>query len=123
MVDVEKRRYARQDREAVIQLLIWPDDHRERGKDDTFIPVRMANLSEDGVYIEMERALPAGSAVSLKMSAPDDTLAGDAYYMNHGRVKWCRPLQGSKGRYGIGVKIVEQVVQADVRSPHFHRLA
>ena len=123
MVDVEKRRYARQHREAVIQLLIWTDDRQAHGRDDTFIPVRMANLSEDGVYFEMERALPAGSAVSLKMSAPDDASAKDAYYMNHGRVRWCRALQGSKGRFGIGVKIVEQVVQADVRSPHFHRLA
>ena len=123
MVDVEKRRYARQHREAVIQLLIWPDDHRESGKDETFIPVHMANVSEDGVYFELERALPAGSAVSLKMSAPGDASAGDAYYMNHGRVRWCRALKGSEGRFGIGVKIVEQVVQADVRSPHFHRLA
>ena len=123
MATINRRHFPRQNEDATIQVLIAPDytAHPQEPRDS--IPVKMYNQSEDGLYIEIDRALQPGSNVRIKMVAPEGDHPEDAYYMHDGRVMWCRRVDEETSRFGVGVKILRKVVRAEVLTSRFVRPA
>ena len=119
MAESNRRHFSRQNEEATIQVLITPDDPEDRKDSCDSIPVKMCNQSEDGLYIEIDRALQPGSNVSIKIVAPEGDNPEDAYYMNNGRVIWCKKVDGETSRFGVGLKILRKVVRAEVLTSRF----
>ncbi|MCJ7538342.1 MAG: PilZ domain-containing protein [Desulfobacterales bacterium] len=114
MAESNRRHFPRQNEEATIQALITPDDSNGRKESCDSIPAKMCNQSEDGLYIEIDRALQPGSSVSIKMFAPEEDHPEDAYYMHNTRVIWCEKVDDETSRFGIGVKILRSIVRAEV---------
>ena len=114
MVDTNLRLCPRQNADATIQVLLTPDYFADPKDRRDFIPVKMYNQSEDGLYIEIDRALQPGSNVSIKMVAPERDHTEDAYFMHDGRVIWCKKVDDKTSRFGVGIKILCKVVQAEV---------
>ena len=79
----------------------------------------MCNQSAEGVCIEMDRGLDCGSTVSLKMVSPEEDHPEDAHYICDGRVIWCQKANGESSRFGVGIKIIRRVVQAEVLTSRF----
>ena len=71
MAESNRRHFPRQNKEATVQVLITPD--YSKGRKDNFdsIPAKMCNQSENGLYVEIDRALEPGSSVIIKMVAPE----------------------------------------------------
>jgi len=118
-MDTNRRHFPRQNEEAIIQVLMTPDSFADPEDRCDFIPVKMVNQSEDGLYIEMDRALQPGSNVSIKMVAPEKDHPEDAYFMHDGRVIWCKKVDEKTSRFGIGVKILSKVVRAEILTSRF----
>lgn len=114
MAESNRRHFPRQKEEATVQVLITTN--YSNGRTDSFdsIPAKMCNQSEDGLYIEIDRALLPGSSVSIKIVAPEEEHPEDAYFMHNTRVIWCEKIDNETSRFGIGVKIFRSIVQAEV---------
>ena len=123
MANTNRRHFPRQNEEATIQVLITPDYFADPKDKRDFIPVKMYNQSEDGLYIEIDRALQPGSNVSIKMVAPERDHPEDAYFMHDGRVIWCKKVDDKTSRFGVGVKILTKVVRAEVLTSRLDRPA
>ena len=123
MAKTNRRHFPRQDEKATIQLLIAMDRSADAKDRSDFIPVIMYNQSEDGLYIEIDRALQPGSNISLKMVAPKSDHPEDAYFMHDGRVIWCKKVDDETSRFGVGVKVLRKVVQAEVLTSRLDRPA
>jgi len=121
MAESNRRHFPRQNEEATIQVLIVPDYFADPKDRRDFIPVKMYNQSEDGLYIEIDRALQPGSNVSLKMVAAKVDHPENVYYMHDGRVIWCKKVDDETSRFGVGVKVLRKVVQAKVLTSRFGR--
>jgi len=121
MAKTNRRHFPRQDEKAIIQLLITPDHSADSNDRHDFIPVKMYNQSEGGLYIEIDRALQPGSNVSLKMVAAKVDHPENVYYMHDGRVIWCKKVDDETSRFGVGVKVLRKVVQAKVLTSRFGR--
>ena len=119
MTETNRRGFPRQDEEATIQVLISGDYSKDRKGGCDLIPVKMCNQSTEGLCIEMDRALDCGSNVSLKMVAPEEDHPEDAHYICDGRVMWCQKVNGETSRFGVGIKIIRRVVQAEVLTSRF----
>ena len=65
MANTNRRHSPRQNEEATIQILMTPDYFTDPKDRRDFIPVKMHNQSEDGLYIEIDRALKPGLNVSM----------------------------------------------------------
>lgn len=114
-MDRTNRRYfPRQNEHATIQVLMTPNVAADAKDKRDFVPVKMYNQSEDGLYIEIDRALKPGSNVGIKMVAPEKDRPEDAYFMHDARVIWCKKIDDKTSRFGVGVKILCKVVQAEV---------
>ena len=123
MAETNRRHFPRQNEDATIQVLI-PSGHSEDPEDrHKLIPVKLYNQSEDGLYIEINRALKPGANVSFKMVAPEGDQPGDVYYMNDGRVIWCKKVDDETSRFGVGVQIIRKVVQAEIMTSRFGKPA
>ncbi len=119
MAETNRRHFSRQKEEATIQVLLAAHDAKG-GKDSLdVIPVKMGNQSREGLYFETDRVLEPGSNVSLKMVSPEGGYPEKAYYMRDGQVIWCKALGDKISRFGVGVKILRKVVQADVLTSRF----
>jgi hypothetical protein len=114
MAESNRRHFPRQNEEATIQVLITTNYSNGRTDSCDSIPAKMCNQSEDGLYIEIDRALQPGSSVSIKMVAPEEDHPENAYFMHNTRVIWCEKLDNETSRFGIGVKIFRSIVQAEV---------
>lgn len=119
MSELHRRHSSRHLQDVTIQIILTPEypnghDHR----DDTFV-ARMRNQSEDGLYIEMERALQPGWNISIKMTAPNEGHPGGIYQMYAGRVIWCKSVADKAACFGIGIKTLRKAVQAEVMSSRF----
>ena len=114
MAKTNRRHFSRQNKEATIQVLLNPDYFADSKDRRDSIPVKIYNQSEDGLYIEIDRALQPGSSVSIKMVAPEEDHPEDAYYMHNTRVIWCEKFDDETSRFGIGVKILRSTVRAEV---------
>jgi len=119
MATTNRRHFPRQDKEATIQVLMTPDYFADATDRRDFIPVKMYNQSKDGLYIETDRALQAGSNVSIRMSAPLEQHPEDPYFVCDGLVIWSKKVDSKISRFGVGAKILRKVVQADVLNSRF----
>ncbi len=115
-----KRASARENREAVIQIHTSWDQTGFPVEKLYFKPARLMNQSSQGMGLEIDRTVPPGSMISIKMAAPD-TQNRTAYRLHRGRVCWCHKLPAKKTtRYGMGVQIHETVIQAVLDHPRLN---
>ena len=121
MIQTNRRHFLRQDEEANIQVLIIQDHFADLKDRSDFIPAKMYNQCEDGLYVEIDRALQPGSDVRFKMVELEKNRAEDAYFIYNGRVIWCRKVDDKKSRFGVGVKILNKLVQAEVLTSRLDR--
>ena len=119
MTETNRRGFPRQDEKATIQVLISGPYSKDRKDGGDFIPVKMCNQSTEGLCIETDRALDCGSNVSLKMVSPEEDHPEDAHHICDGRVVWCQKKGVDTSRFGIGIKILRKVVQAEVLTSRF----
>ena len=119
MVETNRRHSPRQNEDATIQVLLALDDSRGGQDHCGLIPVKMGNQSQEGLYIETDRALEPGSNVSIKMVSPEGDHPENAYYMRDGQVVWCKIFDDRTPRFGVGVKFLRKVVRADVLTSRF----
>jgi hypothetical protein len=113
MAESNRRHVPRQNEKATIQVLITTNHSNGRKDSCDSIPAKICNQSEDGLYIEIDRALQPGSSVSIKMVPPEEDHPEDAYYMHNTRVIWCEKIDNETSRFGIGVKIFRSIVRAE----------
>jgi hypothetical protein len=119
MADTNRRRFPRQNEDAVIQVLLTADKAEGSRQNVNLIPVNMRNQSRDGLYIETNCAFEPGSNISIKMISLEGDHSEKAYHMRDGQVIWCKQFDDSISRFGIGVKILRKVVQAEVLTSRF----
>ena len=119
MVATNRRHSPRQNEDATIEIFMATDDSRGGPGHCDLIPVKMGNQSREGLYFETDRVLEPGSNVSIKMVSPEEGHPEKAYYMRDGQVIWCKALGDKISRFGVGVKILRKVVQADVLTSRF----
>ena len=106
-------------KETTIQVVLASDDpkgHRDR---NDLIPVKMSNQSDEGLYIEIDRALMPGSNVRINMVSPEGYHPEEAHYMRDGRVIRCEKIDDATSRFGVGIKILRKVIRARVLSSRF----
>ena len=113
----QKRSYPRNPHESPIRILIERDYATMK---ENYGPThaRMLNCDKGGLYFETDHALQSGQRVAIKVedSVSDADQSDGAYTVHYAKVRWCRELDRTEGaRYGIGVKITETVVQAEIR--------
>ena len=118
-----RRRFPRQNEETEIQVLITPDHSPSPEDQRNLVPGKMYNQCQDGIYIEIDRALKPGSNVSIKMIEPEKDSLEDAYFMYDGQVQWCKKINDKPSSFGIGVKIRSKVVRAEVLKSRLGGLA
>jgi len=119
MTDSNRRHFPRQNTEAAVQVYLTAENLKGRKASGDLIPVTICNQCENGVYIEIDRALIPGSNISIKMVAPEKSRSEDAYFMRDGQVVWCKKVDDETSRFGVGIKILRKVVQADVLTSRF----
>lgn len=121
MTNSDRRHFPRRNEEATIKVLMTPDYFADPIDRHDFVPVKMYNQSEDGLYIEVDRVLQPGSNVTIKMVAPERDHPEDAYFIHDGRVIWCKKVDEKTSCFGVGVKILTKVVRAEVLTSHLDR--
>jgi hypothetical protein len=114
-----RRLSPRQGAQETIEVLLIPRGAEIDRKNIDLIPGKICNQSRDGLYMETDRTLEPGSNVSIKMVSPEADHPANAYYMRDGQVIWCKKIDDRISRFGVGVKILRKVVQADVLTSHF----
>ena len=119
MVATNRRLAPRQDAPATIQILLISGGAEGERKNADLIPGKICNQSRDGLYLETDRILEPGSNVSIKMVSPEADHPENAYYMRDGQVIWCKKCDDRMVRFGVGVKILRKLVQADVLTSRF----
>jgi hypothetical protein len=120
MANTNRRHFLRQDKVVTIQVVLTQVDSTSPEDSDS-IPVKMYNQSENGLYIEIDRALQPGANVSFKMVEPERDRAEDAYIIYDGCVIWCKKVDDKSSRFGVGVKILNKLVQAEILSSRLDR--
>jgi hypothetical protein len=119
MTEFNRRQYPRQNAEDIIQIILASDDPKgHRGSPD-LIPAKMCNQSDEGFYIQIDRALIPGSNVRIKMVPPNGYHPEEAHYMRDGRVMRCERAADATFRFGVGIKILRKVIQARVLTSRF----
>jgi len=118
MAKSNRRHSPRQNEHASVQVLLTLGSSQDRKDKYEAIPATMCNTCDQGLYVEMDRALQPGSTVEIKMKSPDDR-SKHAYYLNNGRVMWCKKVKEEPLCFGIGVKVLRQVVRAGVLTSSF----
>ena len=116
----DRRHSPRQKKEATIQVLLSSDDLKDRMDSNDIIPAKMCNQSDEGFYIEIDRALMPGLNVRIKMASPQGYHPEKAHYMRDGRVIWCEKVEDTTPRFGVGIKILRKVIQARVLTSRFN---
>ena len=119
MVVTDRRRSPRQTEQAVVQVLQTSGSAGGNRGNLGLLAAKMSNFSRDGIYIETDRAFEPGSNISIKMISSRGDPSEKAYHMRDGQVIWCKQFDGSTSRFGIGIKILRKVVQADVLTSRF----
>ena len=105
-----------------------PGKHRSQGlslnsfTDDELYDIHLATLEvleKTGLYIETDCPFEPGSNISIKMISPLGDPNEKAYHMRDGQVIWCKQVGDSTSRFGIGIKILRKVVEAEVLTSRF----
>ena len=119
MKEFNRRHFLRQTMDETVQVYISTGYNRHRKDKFAFIPARLVNKSEDGLFIELNSSLQPGSNISLKMVAPERDLPENPYHMKEGLVIWCKKADDETACFGAGVKILRKVVRADILNSRF----
>ena len=121
MVESNRRLFPRKNTVVSIQVLVVPENPRNREKNIEIIPAKMANQSQEGLYLETDRALQPGSNVALRINGSEVIPPSDnAYRIHDGRIIWCHKIDDDPPRFGIGIKILRRAVQADIITSRFN---
>ena len=115
----DRRHSPRQKKDNTIQVLLASDDSKGRRERNDYIPVKMCNQSDEGLYIEIGRAFTPGSNVRINMVSPQGYHPEEAHYMRDGRVMRCEKVHDGTARFGVGIKILRKVIQARVLTSRF----
>lgn len=119
MAESNQRHYPRHSEETAIQVYLAPDYFQGRYDRCELMPAKICNQSEEGLNIEIDRALQPGSNVNIKIVESEGVRPGNAYYGRDGLVVWCKKVDGETPRFGVGIKILRKVVQSDVLTSRF----
>ena len=119
MVETNRRHSPRQNEDTTIQVIYSPEDQRGDRDRLELMPAQICNRSQEGLYVETDQILESGSNIIIKMVAPDCDLPENICYVMDGRVVWHKKIQAGTPRFGVGVKILRRVVQADILTSHF----
>ena len=119
----DRRLAARQTKDLPIWVILSIDDAQSGRVKNHMIPGKICNQSEDGLGIEIDRCLPPGSNVRIKIASKPQSALAELYYIRDGLVRWCERLAAPSGRFGAGIKILRKVVQAPVLTSRFARPA
>ena len=114
-----RRNSPRQRKEDTIQVVLASDDSRSPRDSNDLIPAKICNQSDEGLYIEIDRALMPGSNVRINMVSPEGFHPGEAHSMRDGRVIRCEKIDGATSGFGVGIKILRKVIQARVLTSRF----
>ena len=115
----DRRHSPRKRKEAAINVLLIPNNLKDRKDSFDLIPAIVVNQSDNGLYIEIDRALRPGSSVRIKMVSPEGCHPEEAYYVRDGQVIWCEKVDVTTSRFGVGVKILQKVIQTHVLTSRF----
>ena len=119
-MDKYNRRHSlRQRTETTIQVVLASGDPKGHRDSSDLIPAKMCNQSDEGLYIEIDRALMPVSNVRIKMASPQGYHPEEAHYMRDGRVIRCEKIDDTTPRFGVGIKILRKVIQARVLTSRF----
>ncbi len=118
MTESNRRYFPRQNENVSVQVLLTPDYSRDRKEPYDSIPAKMCNRCDEGLYIEIDRALKPGSNIDIKM-VPTADCSENVYYVKNGRVIWCKKVKDEIPCFGIGVKLLREVVRAGVLTSRF----
>jgi len=119
MAESNRRHFPRQNAEDTIQVLLIPDHFEGHNDSCELIPAQMVNQSDNGLCIEIDRALMPGSNVRIKMVSPEGCHPEEAHYMRDGLVIRCKKVDDATSRFGVGIKILRKVVRAQILSNRF----
>ena len=119
MAEFNRRQFPRQKAEDTIQVLLASDDPKGHRDSADLIPAKMCNQSDEGFYIEIDRALMPGSNVRIKMVTPEGYHPEEAYCLCDGRVIRCEKVDDATSRFGIGIKILRKVIQTRILTSRF----
>ena len=119
MAETNRRQSPRQTTEATVQVFLTANILKDSTDSGDLISVSLYNQSESGFYFEIDRALQPGSNISIKMIAPEEQRSEDPYFIRDGQVVWCKKVDDENLRFGVGMKILRKVVQADVLTSRF----
>lgn len=119
-MDASNRRHSvRQRKEAVIQILLGSVETKDPPDSSDLILAKICSQSDEGLYIEINRALTPGSNIRIKMVSPGNYHPEEAHHMRDGRVIWCEKIDDTTSRFGAGIKILRKVIQARVLTSRF----
>jgi hypothetical protein len=115
----DRRHSPRQRKEAAIKVLLIPDDLKSSKDSWDLSLAKMINQSDNGLYIEIDRDLQPGSNIRIKMVAPEGYYPEEAYYMRDGQVIWCEKVDDKTSRFGVGIKILQKIIQTHILTSRF----
>ena len=118
-METNRRHHPRQKMDTSIQVLFAPCDLRDEQDHYGGISAKIGNQSLDGFYIETDRDLATGSTIRIKMVSPENNHPTNVCYVHDCQVVWHRKFHGRIPRFGIGVRILRQNVQANVLTSRF----
>jgi hypothetical protein len=119
MAEFNRRHFPRQNAEDTIQVLLIPDDFEGFKDSRDLIPAKMVNQSDNGLYIEIDRALMPGSNVRINMVSAEGYHPEEAHYMRDGRVIRCEKVDDATPRFGVGINVLRKVLRAKIMSNRF----
>jgi hypothetical protein len=115
----DRRHSPRQRKEAAINVLPIPNNLKDRKDSCDLIPAKMVNQSDNGLYFEIDRDFQPGSNVRIKMASLQGCHPEEAYYVRDGQVIWCQKVDDITSRFGVGIKILQKVIQTHVLTSRF----
>lgn len=118
-METDRRHYSRQNKETPIQVLFAPGSLRDELDRNSGIFAKVCNQSHDGLYIETDRVLEPGSTIRIKMVSQENGRSTNTCYVHDCQVVWHAEFRDRISRFGIGVRILRQNVQANVLSSRF----
>ena len=114
MVEFNRRHFPREITEDTIQVYPIPGDFEGHEVRCEFIPGKMVNQSDNGLYIEIDRDLQPGSNVRIKLVFQENNCFDEVYYIRDGRVIWCEKVDDATSRFGVGIKTLRKTIQIQI---------
>ena len=115
----DRRHSLRQRKEATIQVVLASVETKGPPDRSDLILAKICSQSDEGLYIEINRALTPGSNIRINMVSPGNYHPEEAHHMRDGRVIWCEKIDDTTSRFGAGIKILRKVIQAQILTSRF----